>query len=126
MMLLFLFLTGLCAGAVDAVAGGGGLITLPILLSTGMPPHLAFGTNKLQGVVGTFVAARKYYQHGLISFSAIYKGVIFGAMGSVAGAVTAQVLSSEILRAIIPFLLTGILLYTIFTPHLGRNEQRLK
>src|SRR5262245_14037005 len=43
-----LFVTGLAAGFVDSIAGGGGLITLPVLLSAGLAPQDALGTNKLQ------------------------------------------------------------------------------
>ncbi len=126
MIFTLLFLTGIFAGTVDAVAGGGGLITLPILLSMGVPPYTAFGTNKLQGTIGTFFAARKYYQHGLISFNAIYKGIIFGLAGSIAGAVTVQVLSSDILRVVIPILLMLILFYTLVTPKFGMKEMEPK
>jgi len=52
-----LFLAGLCAGFVDSIAGGGGLISLPVLLSVGLPPQVALGTNKLQGSFGTLTAA---------------------------------------------------------------------
>src|SRR5438045_2905893 len=112
MIILLLFVTGIFAGAVDAIAGGGGLISLPVLLSIVMPPHLAFGTNKLQGMVGTFVATAKYYRHGYIALEKIYLGVIFGVVGGIAGAIAAQVLSSDILRKIIPVVLFIILLYT--------------
>lgn len=119
MLLTLLFLIGLFAGTVDAIAGGGGLISLPILLGMGMPPHLAFGTNKLQGTIGTLVATHRYYRQGLISFEFVYKGVLFGIMGSILGAIAGQLLSSEILRQIIPVLLLIVLSYTIFTPKLG-------
>lgn len=52
-LLLILFATGLIAGTVDAIAGGGGLISLPVLLSVGVPLHIALGTNKLQTTIGT-------------------------------------------------------------------------
>ena len=48
---------GLLAGFVDAIAGGGGLIALPALLAAGVPPVVALGTNKVQSVIGTGIAA---------------------------------------------------------------------
>lgn len=48
-----LFGTGLVAGFVDAVAGGGGLITIPVLLNLGLDPQKALGTNKLQATFGS-------------------------------------------------------------------------
>lgn len=126
MILLLLFFTGLFAGTVDAIAGGGGLISLPILLSTGMPPHIAFGTNKLQGMTGTFFATLKYYRHGYISLKKTYAGIIAGLIGSIAGSVAAQIMSSDILRKIIPIFLFIILIYTVCSPRMGQKDQSAK
>ncbi len=124
MLLIILFTTGLLAGTVDAIAGGGGLISLPVLLGLGIPPHLAFGTNKLQGTLGTFIATRRYYRQGWISLETVYIGVIFGLAGSIAGAVLGQALGSDILKKIIPVLLMLILIYTLFSPRLGIREEK--
>lgn len=124
MIMLFLFATGLFAGTVDAIAGGGGLISLPVLLSLGIPPHIAFGTNKLQSTIGTLVAARRYHGHGLISLKTGYKGLIFGVLGSVSGSVATQILSTEILLTIIPAFLLMLLVYAIFSPRLGSQDTK--
>ena len=50
-ILIFVMGGGFLAGFVDAIAGGGGLISLPVLLATGMPPHLAIGTNKFSATL---------------------------------------------------------------------------
>ncbi|HTL15762.1 MAG TPA: TSUP family transporter, partial [Patescibacteria group bacterium] len=55
-----LFATGLAAGFVDSIAGGGGLITLPVLLSLGLGPREALATNKLQGTFGSASATAHY------------------------------------------------------------------
>jgi uncharacterized membrane protein YfcA len=123
---LFLFLIGLIAGTVDAIAGGGGLISLPILLTIGIPPQTALGTSKLQGSVGTFVATYSYYSKGWFSFKTIYKGLIFGFIGAAAGACIIQVINNIILNKIIPVLLLLILLYTIFSPKLGLEDKKPK
>jgi uncharacterized membrane protein YfcA len=116
---LLLFCTGLFAGTVDAIAGGGGLISLPVLLSLGIPPHIAFGTNKLQGTLGTSVAALRYYRHGLISLSAASYGILFGLVGSICGAIAGQVASTVLLQKLIPVLLLFILAYVVFSPRVG-------
>lgn len=126
MILFLLFLTGLAAGTVDAIAGGGGLISLPVLIGIGIPPHIAFGTNKLQGTIGTFMAARRYYRHGLISLRSLLIPILFGLAGGIAGALAAQVLSSDALRKIIPVLLFVILIYTIFSPRMGHHDGQPK
>src|SRR3989338_1695169 len=123
MLLLLLFFTGFFAGTVDAIAGGGGLISLPILLSIGMPPHLALGTNKLQGVIGTLVATNRYYRRGLISIKTVYTGLFFGLLGAISGAIISQLLSGKMLQTLILFLLFIILIYTLFSPRLGHQDR---
>ena len=59
-ILLLLFFAGLTAGFIDAIAGGGGLITVPALLWAGLDPRMALGTNKMQSVFGTAMAVRRY------------------------------------------------------------------
>lgn len=121
-----LFMVGLVGGTVDAIAGGGGLISLPALLALGVPPHFALGTNKLQATIGTFVATTRYYRHGWFSLQAIYKGLIFGFLGAVTGAIAGQVLSSIFLKKAIPLLLLVMLVYTLFSPTLGKEERQPK
>lgn len=123
MLLFSLFLTGLFAGTIDAIAGGGGLISVPVLLSIGMPPQLAFGTNKLQAVLGTFSAVRRYHRHGLISLNLVYTGIVSGFIGAVTGAVSIQMISSTFLQTIIPILLLLILVYSILSPKLGAEDK---
>lgn len=123
MLILLLFATGLLAGTVDAIAGGGGLISLPVLLCMGLPPHLAFGTNKLQGTLGTLVAARRYHRAGWISLNkAKTLGLVMAALGGLLGSVLTQLLSPAILKAIVPVLLLLIFLYTVLTPKMGHKE----
>lgn len=123
-MLLILFLTGLTAGTIDAIAGGGGLISLPILLSLGVPPHVALGTNKLQSTVGTAVATYSYYKARLFSMNMVYKGLIFGLIGAILGSIASQWISSVLLKQLIPVLLVIIFFYTLFSPKLGVEDRK--
>lgn len=122
----FLFLTGLISGLVDAIAGGGGLISLPILMSIGMPPHIALGTNKLQTTIGTSVATYSFYTKKLFSLRTVYKGLLYGLVGASLGAITTQIISSDILNTIIPFLLLFILGYTLLSPAMGQSQTPAK
>ncbi len=116
---ILFFITGIFAGFVDSIAGGGGIITIPVLLSSGIPPHLALGTNKLQGSFGSFTAAFNYSKKGLVSFSAVKTAVFFTAIGAFLGTTTIQFLSAQFLSKIIPIFLIAIFFYTIFSPNLG-------
>lgn len=114
-----LFLTGVVAGLVDAIAGGGGVLTLPVLLSTGLPVGTVLGTNKLQATFGSLSAAWSYVRSGVVSFRACLPGIAFTFAGSLAGAWAVQRIDSRILGDLIPWLLAAILAYTIFKPKLG-------
>lgn len=123
MFMLLLFMTGLLAGTIDAIAGGGGLISMPVLMSIGLPPHIAFGTNKLQSSIGTLMAARRYWKAGWITLRDIYPGIAFGLLGAVTGAVVNQMMSGDILQKIVPVMLLIIFVYTLLSPRLGSEDQ---
>ncbi|MBQ9346863.1 MAG: TSUP family transporter, partial [Oscillibacter sp.] len=69
-------------GLVDAVAGGGGLITLPAYLLAGLPPHLASGTNKCGNVFGTLLSTGRFLRKGSVHLPS----AIAGALGALPGA----------------------------------------
>jgi len=119
-----LFLTGLAAGAVDSIAGGGGLITLPVALAVGMPPKIALGTNKFQSSFGSFTATYYYVKHGIVSLRGARLGILFTLIGAAAGAWGVQQINSGILNHVIPFLLLVIIVYTLLTPKFGDVENR--
>lgn len=74
------------AGFVDAIGGGGGLISLPAYMIAGLPPHLAIGTNKLSSSMGTAVATLKYARNGYMVWSLCAVGIVAAVIGSSAGA----------------------------------------
>jgi len=118
-----LFATALGAGTVDAIAGGGGLITLPALLSLGLPVPLAFGTNKLQAVFGSGSAAWNFARRGAVNLRECGLGFALTALGALAGAYAVRVLDSQWLGTIIPWLLAAIVIYMIFRPKLGETSR---
>jgi len=91
----------LCAGTVDAIAGGGGLITLPAFLAVGLPPHEALGTNKGQSVFGSFAATLRYRHAGLLDGPTTRVAFPLGFLGSVAGAMLALWIRPDVLRPIV-------------------------
>jgi len=119
-----LFLTGFCAGFVDSIAGGGGLITVPVLLSLGLSPADALGTNKLQSSFGSASATFHYSRAGLISWRDCRDGIIATAIGSVIGSLVVERIDPLYLREAIPVLLIAIALYLLFRPKLGAAEAR--
>jgi uncharacterized membrane protein YfcA len=119
-----LFGAGLLAATIDAIVGGGGLITMPLLLFTGMPAQTVLGTTKFQASFGSFMAAVKYYQHGWFTFKTILKGLFFGILGATLGATLGQVLSNDFLQKLLPILMFIILIYMLFVPTLGHENNK--
>jgi len=118
-----LFGTGLVAGFVDAIAGGGGLITVPVLLATGMPPQDALGTNKFQSSCGTSLATWQYARHGLLRWPELWRGVLATLVGAALGAWAVTRVSADFLKPAIPVLLAGIAVYLWVRPDLGREAR---
>ncbi len=118
-VILLLFTTGLAAGFVDSIAGGGGLIALPMLLAVGLPPQVALGTNKFQGSFGTFSASVNFIRKRQVSLRECGFGILMTLMGAAAGAVTVQMLDPGFLTCLVPILLFLVLLYTVFSKGVG-------
>ena len=78
----FLFLAGL----IDAIGGGGGLISLPAYLIAGLPPHAAVATNKMSSTCGTTLATIRFIKNGLVNFKLAIPSIIAAIIGSSIGA----------------------------------------
>lgn len=113
---------GLCAGFVDSIAGGGGMIALPVLLTAGLPPHLALGTNKLQSCFGSFTAAVNYSRKGLVRPADMVWGIAATFIGAALGTLAIQRVTPTLLTYLIPVMLVVVFLYTLFSPELGYND----
>src|SRR5512135_1465792 len=104
----FLFAAGLAAGLIDSMAGGGGLITIPVLLGMGMPPQTALGTNKLQGTFGSGSAMLHFARAGTVDLRECAGGIVWTGFGAAFGSLAVQRLDPLFLRQAIPLLLIFI------------------
>lgn len=120
--LLALFGVALLAGFIDAIAGGGGLLTVPALLATGMPPALVLGTNKLQSSFGSFSATWFYARKGLLEWHIIWPAVIYTFIGAALGTLAVQTIDAAILERLLPFLLMAFACYFFFSPRVSDAE----
>jgi uncharacterized membrane protein YfcA len=118
-ILAVLFCGGFLAGFVDSIAGGGGLISLPVLLSVGLPPQLALGTNKFQGSFGTLSASYNFIRKGKADLRESFLGIVFTLTGAGLGAWLIQRLDPGFLKTIIPGLLLVVFVYTLLNRQLG-------
>ncbi len=117
-LLCFFFLI---AGFIDAIAGGGGLITTPMLLLCGVPPHAALGTNKFAVTIGTLTSVWTYARSHLLVLRIAPAGFAAAFCGAAAGARLAMLLDSAILGKALVFLLPAGMLISLFS---GRSFGR--
>lgn len=96
-----LFVVALAAGLVDAIAGGGGLLMVPALLTTGLPPHLVFGTNKGAAVFGSGAALFRFWRARLIDSQRAPTLFVLGLLGSFGGAFLLTLLAPDVLRPVV-------------------------
>ena len=75
----FIYLAIACFSAafIDAIAGGGGMISLPAFMGVGIPPHIALGTNKMAASFGAFSSFLKFLKSGKVEVELIKKVFIF-------------------------------------------------
>ena len=96
-----LVVAALGAGIVDAIAGGGGLITLPALLAAGLPPSLALGTNKGGSVWGSGAALVAYWRAGAVDRKQALFAFPLAFAGSLVGAHLVLRIAPDVLRPVI-------------------------
>ena len=123
---LLLLLCGLAAGFIDAIAGGGGLITIPALLWAGLPVQTALGTNKMQACCGTALAVRNYARAGLIHWRDVRTGVLVTMVFAALGAWTVGRVDPAFLKRVIPWLLIAIAVYTVLSPRMGAVKSKAR
>ena len=124
LILLLLFCTAVFAGFIDSIAGGGGLITLPVLLAVGLPPAQTLGTNKLQSVGGSFSASLYFIRRRAVDLGRQKLTIAMTLIGSMAGAILIQYLRADVLRQMLPLLVIGIGLYFLLMPRIGEQDRQ--
>ncbi|MDO5527994.1 MAG: TSUP family transporter [Paracoccus sp. (in: a-proteobacteria)] len=118
-----LILAAFAAGFVDAIAGGGGLITVPALMLAGVPPAQALATNKVQGVFGAATAALSYAARGHVDLRRQLgaAGIAFAA--GLAGALCVSVIPAQALRYVLPVILIAIAAFFALKPGLDDMDR---
>jgi uncharacterized membrane protein YfcA len=114
------------AGTVDAIAGGGGLITVPALLAVGLPPHAALGTNKGQSVWGSGAAIIRYARAGLLDWRSARRSFPLAFLGGMSGALLVLQVRPGVLRPLVLLLLVAaaVTLATIRIPEAADAKPR--
>ena len=111
------------AGFIDAIAGGGGLISLPAYWSVGIPAHIALGTNKFSSCSGTIFSTARYFKAGMIDVSVALISAAMALLGSWLGASTALLLSAKFLNYLLIILIPSITIITLLSKKMGFSDK---
>jgi uncharacterized membrane protein YfcA len=103
------------AGFIDAIAGGGGLLTIPALLTAGLPPHLVLGTNKLCATFGSATASYTFWRRKLFAPQCWRNALLGTAVGAALGATLAHWLPAAWLNQFLPVVVFTCALYLLFS-----------
>lgn len=122
---IFIFLSISCflAAFIDAIAGGGGVISLPAYILSGMPMHYALGSNKFAVTFGCLGSSLKYILSGKINLKVLKYPIIVSFIGGILGAKSATLIKEDILEYIVIFLLIFTLIYTLLNKNLGTKNE---
>ena len=110
------------AGFVDAVAGGGGLISLPAYLIAGLPVHFAIGTNKLSSGMGTTLATVRFARNGYIPWKQAVFCAACALLGSSIGANLALLVDDYYFRIIMLVILPLTAIYVMRSKSLAEPQ----
>lgn len=120
---LLLILAAFCAGFIDSIAGGGGLISVPALLLAGASPVEALATNKLQGTFGAATATVAYARAGHVRPEAQLWMAAVSALAGAVGALVAHMIPAEVLRVVMPVVLVGVAAFFALKPGLSDDAR---
>ncbi|MGE4404613.1 TSUP family transporter [Pseudomonas sp.] len=131
--LAILIMVAFTAGFIDAIAGGGGLLTIPALLTAGLPPHLVLGTNKLCATFGAATASYTFYRRRLFEPGLWRRALVGTTIGAGLGAALAQFMPASWLNQALPLVVSACGIYLLFSrlpeasasaaQRIGRNRQ---
>lgn len=116
--------TAFAAGFVDAIAGGGGLLTIPALLLAGVPPVAAVATNKVQGTLSILSALYTYGRSGMVEWRAGLPMVAMSFVIGICGAVSVHFLPKDLIATLIPALLILVALYFGLARGIGDADRK--
>ncbi len=125
-LLALLMLAGFAAGFVDAIAGGSGLIGVPVLLLAGASPIEALSTNKIQSVFGTATAAWGYSRSGLVDLRRQRGAAVLAFFASVVGALLVSVMPVAFIRLMLPLVLVAIALFFMLKKGLDDSDRHAR
>lgn len=121
-MLLFMAGAGFMASFIDSVVGGGGLISVPALMMTGLPPVTVLGTNKVAAVMGSLTSVVSFMRSGKVDVNMIRYLFPLSIFGSVGGVYTVRLIPPDFLRPIVVLMLVIVAVYSLLRKNWGEKS----
>jgi len=122
-MVLALIGTGLAAGFINTTAGGGSMLTLPLLMFLGLPANVANGTNRVAILLQNVIGVHTFHKKKVLDYSTDYRLAIPAIFGSIIGALFAVEIDVELLKKIIAGLMVLMLLLVVLKPDVWVKER---
>ena len=120
--LVILVFVGFIAGAINILAGGGSLLTLPILIFMGLPPNVANGTNRIAIIIQNIFAVKGFHSKGVSAFPYSIYLALSATVGAILGASLAVDIKGELFNKILAGIMIAIVIYMIFKPKVNTKE----
>ncbi len=110
------------AGLVDAIGGGGGLISIPAYLLAGLPVHQTIATNKLSSTCGTGLATIRFIKEGLVNWRLALPTILFAMMGSSLGANLSMMMEEGIMETVL-FIVLPVVAFIVLNPRIFHDNE---
>jgi hypothetical protein len=123
-LLVFVIAGGFIAAFIDSAVGGGGLISVPVLLAAGLPPAVALGTNKLAGTMSSLTSTISFMRAGQVDSALVWRLFPLSLSGAVCGTLVLRSLPSGFLKPLVVVLLIGMTAYTLIRKDWGDHSAR--
>lgn len=120
--IIFLCIAGFAAAFVDAIAGGGGIISVPAYLIAGVPPHFTLGTNKFSSTAAALTSSFNFAKSGNVNFKLMKYIAPFTLLGAAIGVNTVVRINQKYLYVLVLILLLAVGIYSLFSKTIGTED----
>ena len=123
-----LILVGFIAGIINILAGGGSLLTLPMLIFLGLPPHIANGTNRVAIIIQNIFAVKGFQSKGIKTYPFSLYLAIPATIGAIIGAIVGIKIEGELFNKILGIVMLVIVIYIVLKSNkISKNNlERIK
>lgn len=122
-LILALIGTGVAAGFINTTAGGGSMLTVPLLMFLGLPANIANGTNRVAILLQNAVGVQTFRKKKVLDLKTDYRLAVPAVIGSVIGALIAVEINVDLLKNIIAGLMVVMLLVVVLKPEVWVKER---